>query len=222
MNRQEAQELLPWFVAGTLNEAETIAVQAFIDSGEISQAELDELALFRDTVAEQSTYEPAYNPTILDNVMAQLEDTPQDAPVEPLIVSEPTQTQPGFITRLLDRLQWSATPLFSKLAIGAQFVAVLALAIMVATPSGDLDEDAQFEVVSGTISQADITVAFAPGASEAEIRALLQGLEAQIVEGPNSLGMYGIALPDTVDLNMVQQQLSASALTSFVQPVALQ
>jgi hypothetical protein len=43
MNRQEAQELLPWFVAGTLNEDESRAVQAFIDSGEISKAELNEL-----------------------------------------------------------------------------------------------------------------------------------------------------------------------------------
>lgn len=43
---------------------------------------------------------------------------------------------------------------------------------------------------------AAITVAFAPGAAEAEIRALLLELEAEIVAGPSALGLYRITVDD--------------------------
>ncbi len=222
MNRQEAQELLPWFVAGTLNESEALAVQAFIDSGEISASELEELSLFRDTINEQSTFEPDYNPALLNNVMAQLESIPQDAPEEPLVVSEAKPASAGGLAGLLERIGWSQTPPFAKFAMAAQFAAVLALALVVASPAGDGDavDNGQFEVVSGATSQADLTIAFAQGSREADIRALLLDLGAQIVEGPNSLGMYGVSIPESVDVQVAQQSLAASALTTYVQPVA--
>ena len=49
MTRQEAEDLLPWFVNGTLSHEESRAVQAFIDSGEISQQEVEEVRLFAET-----------------------------------------------------------------------------------------------------------------------------------------------------------------------------
>jgi len=221
MNRQEAQELLPWFVAGTLNEAEARAVKAFIDSGEISKAELDELSLFAEAVNEQSADEPAYNPAILHNAMAQLDATPQEAAAEPLVVGEAAPARGGWFARLTERLQWSQTPGFAKLAMGAQFAALLALAVVIAAPGADSNRGA-YEVVSGTPQtlQADLDIAFAPNVSEAAIRELLLGLEAQIVAGPNSLGMYAIALPEASNLDVIQEQLGASPLTLFVQPVA--
>lgn len=224
MNRQEAQELLPWFVAGTLNEQEARAVQAFIDSGEISNAELDELNMFAVAVDEQTADEPAYNPAILNNAMAQLDATQQEAADEPLVVSEAESQRPGFFASLLERLQWSQTPSMAKLAMGAQFAAVLALAIAVAMPGGQDTSEAAYEVVSGsaTALQADLTIAFAPDTSEAAARALLLELDAQIVAGPNSLGMYSIALPADTDLAQTQTQLSADALITYVQPAAAQ
>jgi len=40
-----------------------------------------------------------------------------------------------------------------------------------------------------------ISVAFAPAASEAEMRALLQSLGLEIVGGPSALGLYDVAAP---------------------------
>ena len=65
MNRQEAEELLPWFVAGALDAEETRAVQAFIDSGEISAEELESVSALATTVAASAADEPAYDPGIL-------------------------------------------------------------------------------------------------------------------------------------------------------------
>ena len=73
MNKQEAQELLPWFVAGTLSAEESRAVQAFVDSGEIASGELDEYALFAEAVQEQTEHEPVFRQTLLNDVMQQLD-----------------------------------------------------------------------------------------------------------------------------------------------------
>jgi len=226
MNRQEAEELLPWFVAGTLNEDESRAVQAFIDSGEIETQELNEIALFAETVHEQGSLEPAYNPAILQNALAQIGGIAQDEPAEPLIVGEvlgQENISQGFGERLRNFFQWQETPRMAKLALAAQFAAVLALAVFVAGPLGDTSgviEGAGYETVSGTDTAAALTVAFAVGISEADLRALLLGVNARIVNGPSSLGMYRIAIPVEVNVQEVQKLLNASELTTFVQPVA--
>ena len=86
MNRLEAEQLLPWFVAGSLDSAEADAVQAFIDSGEIPQSQLEELALFAESVAETGAEEPAYDPAILTRAMQQLDQLEQAQPDEPLLL----------------------------------------------------------------------------------------------------------------------------------------
>lgn len=225
MNRQEAEELLPWFVAGTLSDDESRAVQAFIDSGEISKAELNEVALFAETVSEQSAHEPAYNPAILQNAMTELDTIVQEPAEEPVIVREPV-AEPGLFERLKDFFRWDETPAMAKVAIGAQFAAVLALAVFVASPDNGgaffSRNTGDYEVVSGTTTaaRADLTLAFTPGISLDEVTALLTTVEGRIVDGPNSLGMYSIALPEGADLDAARATLEASALTTFVQPAA--
>ncbi len=224
MNRQEAEELLPWFVAGSLNADETRAVQAFIDSGEISAAELNEVSLFAETINEQSAHEPEYNPAILDNAMAKLDAVVQEASDEPLIVREPI-AEPGLLERISTFFKWDDTPRMAKLAIGAQFAAVLAMVVFVTAsdnggsffPRGA----ATYETVSGTaaVTTADLTIAFAADTTLEEVTALLATVDGRIVDGPNSLGMYNIALPEDADVTALQTELSASALTTFVQPV---
>lgn len=224
MNKREAEELLPWFVAGTLSDEETRAVQAFIDSGEIAATDVDELALFAETVSEKAEDEPDYNQQILRNVMAQLDDVPQEAPEEPVIVRETTAAESkGLLARISEAIGWQQTPTFSKLAMSAQFAAVLALALVAAMPGEDI-ADSAYATVSGTAAaaNADLSVAFANGVTEADLRALLLDRDARIVDGPNSLGMYGVALPEGADVAAMQQTLQASPLTTFVQPAPRQ
>ncbi|XOV83334.1 MAG: hypothetical protein ACFHXK_21100 [bacterium] len=222
MNRQEAQELLPWFVAGTLSEDESRAVQAFIDSGEISETELNELSLFADTVRTQSEHEPAYNPAILEKVMEQLDEVPQNETSEPLIVQE-TTVQEGLFEKLRKAFQWDATPRMAKLAIAGQFAAVLALAVMIGSPDSTNTNEPdgnQYRTISGAAIAADLLVGFAPGTTETQMRELLMDMDAQITAGPNSIGVYSISLPADADIALIQSELRQNSAIIYVQPAA--
>lgn len=239
MNRQEAEELLPWFVAGTLDEDEAKAVQAFIDSGEIAREELDALQMVADTVAVPGADEPVYDPAILRRVMGQLDGVTQEAPQEPLVVGEAgaslthgatgagsrgagsrSEDQPGLIQRILTLLQWSATPPLARVLVAAQFALLLGLVMVVAGRDG-----APREVISETVAgpvaaqTAAYTLSFSAGASEAEVRALLLANGMSIVAGPSALGIYHVAIPEDADPAALAAALSTSELVVFLQPV---
>jgi hypothetical protein len=226
MNQREAEDLLPWFIAGTLSDEESQAVQAFIDDGGISSAELDTLRTLSASVVERHADDPVYNPAILERAMGQLRSVEQDQPQVPLVVREASSTTgigssiTGLFQRLLEGLQWSATPPMARIALIGQMALVLGLAAFVG--SQQLGEpDVISTTVAGTsIEQtADFTLAFAPGATEAEIRALLIASEITIVAGPSALGMYQVAASPHIDLTTAAAALSADPLITFLQAV---
>jgi hypothetical protein len=225
MNRREAEELLPWFVAGSLSEEETRAVQAFIDSGEIEASELESLEIFAQSVAQPGAEEPEYDSTILQRAMQQLDGIEQEQPQLPLVVSEADQAddgeQPvGLVQRLLDKLQWSVTPPLARIVVAGQFALLLGLVTVVA-----LREPGPVDVISHTVAgsvvgqSADFTLSFTPDASEASIRALLLDNRLHIVAGPSALGLYQVAAAEDADLERVSNVLAGSSLVVLVQPV---
>jgi len=232
MNRLEAEELLPWFVAGTLDSAEADAVQAFIDSGEIPQSQLEELALFAESVGETGAEEPAYNPAILTRAMQQLDQVEQAQPDEHLVVREaqhhqatPDGSGSGLFASLLDRLQWTMTPPLARLVIGAQFALLLGLAVALGAGEGVVEgvDDGQggYEtVVNLPPTAADLSVVFVPGTAETQIRKLLLDNQASIIAGPTALGIYTLDIADSFDLQVASDNLSSSPLTLLVQPAA--
>ena len=234
MNRREAEELLPWFVAGTLPADEHQAVQAFVDSGEISKAELEEVALFAETVSERGAEEPAYNPAILKSALKQLDGITQEPPEVPLVVGEvgadagargdaggrAGQDRPGLLSRLLDSLQWGLTPPLARVAIAGQFALLLGIAVLVATTEAPT-LDGGYETVSGSagVLRADLSITFAPGIGEADARTLLLEHELQIVAGPSALGLYQLAAPETADVASLAGTLIEDPRVIFAQPV---
>jgi hypothetical protein len=229
MNRQEAEELLPWFVAGTLDAAEMQAVQAFVDSGEIAADELAELAFLNESVAVAGAEEPAYNPQILQKAMSQLDGVAQAPPSDFLDrLSNPDSSldpgsradSPGMFASLLERLQWSLTPPLARVAIGAQLVLVLGLVVALTLGDGAVDDGdgAGFVTVAGDVV-GDLTVAFTPSATAEQIRTLLAANNASIVAGPTALGMYTIDLAEGVAPDEALAVMQASGATMFVQLV---
>jgi len=216
MNRREAEELLPWYVAGTLSADEARGVEAFIASGEIPKAALDELALLRESVAEVGAEEPAYDPSLLDRAMARLDSVPQFAPQDPIIVRAPT-ARAGVGARLLDWLQWPATPPLARIAIAVQLLVVVALgAVLLVRPEGVAPPGYE---VAGIARNGDFTIAFVADASEAEVRTLLVDCDAEIVAGPSALGVYTIAIEPDADATANAARLRASPLVSLLEPV---
>lgn len=226
MNREEAQALLPWYVAGALSREEMQAVQAFVDNGEISAAEVDVMRVVGSAIIEPGPEEPRYDPQILARVLDQLDDVPQDAHDgdEPMVVVRERQAReaatrragPGWFERLRERLQWAATPPLARAAIAAQFALLLGLTVAL-TLSDAPNEEAGFETVSGR-AVGDYTLTFAPGVTEAQVRTLLLEERASIVAGPSAIGLYTIVLDDGVDADAAARRLQASGIVTFLQP----
>lgn len=235
MNRQQAEELLPWFVAGTLEEEEARAVQAFIDNGEISSEALDELGLFAETVSERQASEPDYDPAILQKAMSQLDGITQEAPEVPVVVGEvgsdggaggrvrAPEDSPGLILRILDALQWSSTPPMARVVVAGQFALLFGLAVMIATGTDETMPDTEYGTVSGsqTALGVDLSLSFVPGTTEADLRALLLEHQISIVAGPSALGLYQAAAAEGTDIDVLVATLDANPLVLYVQPVLL-
>ena len=219
MKLSEAEELLPWAIAGTLSEDEARAVQAFIDSGEISPEIIAELEFLADTVQTVAEAEPKYNPAILKNVMSQLDQVPQAELAAPMqrAKQKPNLEKPGFIASVVDFLQWSTTPVWAKVTIAVQLsLLVGVIAIYSGTDNGVNDDG--FQTAAGNIA-GDFSVMFNPASSEADIRALLQQNNLTIVDGPSALGIYTLDAADNADLVAVQNLLQENPNVNYVQPV---
>tara|TARA_Y100001933_G_scaffold96872_1_gene97639 strand:+ start:2171 stop:2863 length:693 start_codon:yes stop_codon:yes gene_type:complete len=226
VNREEAQALLPWYVAGTLSREEMQAVQAFVDNGEISAADVDEMRFVGNALVEPGPEEPRYDPQILARVLDRLDDVPQDAHdgEEPLVVVRERQARaaaarragPGWVERLRERFQWSMTPPLARAAIAAQFALLLGLTVAL-TLGGEDAGDAGYETVSGR-AVGDYTLTFAPGVSEAQVRTLLLEERASIVAGPSAIGLYTIDFDEGVDTAEAARRLQASGIVTFLQP----
>lgn len=233
MNKQEAEELLPWFVAGTLDEEEARAVQAFIDNGEINTEELEELGRFARTVSERQASEPDYDPAILRKAMSQLDGITQEAPEVPVVVGEvgsdggaggrvhTPDDGPGLIQRILDALQWSATPPMARVVLAGQFALLFGLAVMIASGPSETLPETGYGTVSGsqTALGVDLSLSFVPGTTEADLRALLLEHQISIVSGPSALGLYQAAAPEGSDIDVLVATLDANPLVLYVQPV---
>ena len=230
MNKQEAQELLPWFVSGTLSDDENRAVQAFIDSGDITDAEVNELSVFAEAVAEQSQEEVSYNPAILQNVMAQLDEVEQETP---LVVGEAvressndTAASTGLLAGLANLFGWSNQTTFGRVALAGQFAVIIALGALLFGQPTETATESVYGTVSGSDNPAtmasavgDIQIAVAPGLSEADFRELLGSIGAEIIGGPNSVGIYKLKLPEGSDIDTVLLELQANAAIPYAQKV---
>ena len=221
MNHREAEELLPWFAAGTLESTETQAVEAYVADCEECAGELAELGFLREAVSESGAEEPIYNPQILSAALKQIDAMEARMETE-ISVSEPEPVS-GLKTLfqdLVERLQWSMTPPLARIAIGAQFALVvgLGLGLVVALGTGEALDDKNFDTVGQEIP-GDYTLGFSPGVTEQQIRTLLLKSNANIIAGPSSMGFYVIDIDDGVDEVAAVARIRASGLSAFLQPV---
>ena len=62
-----------------------------------------------------------------------------------------------------------------------------------------------------------ITVAFAPAATEAEMRALLASVRAEVVGGPSALGLWRLGFPDVAARDAALARLAADPIVESAQ-----
>jgi len=223
LNRREAKSLLPWYLAGKLPLDEMQAVQELVDRGDITAADLDAVRLVGEALAEPDLHGQRYDPQILEQVLNGHEPQPgsrgDDAPM--VVVKE---RRPGnddgdrWLERLGERMQWSTTPKPMRTALAVQLTLLLCLAaglMIVATNPATGVPQRLTSTVPG-----DYTVTFAPGVTEAQIRALLLEARASIVAGPSAVGLYTIAFDAEIDARAAAERIEASGLITFLQRAA--
>lgn len=178
---QDVEELLPWYVTGRVSREEARGVEAALKTMPDLADKLTQVQREREAVARASeTVDPA-PPESLQRLLQQVEATRQGR--VPLLES---QGEAGtWLKSVLGRnALWQA-------AFAAACVVIVALGVRLYNPPGDLS-------VAGSINHADggtLLLTFQPAAPAAGIAALLAGLKADVIGGPDSDGVYRVHIP---------------------------
>lgn len=184
--RREIEALLPFYANGTLPEAERAEVEAAVAADPALDLELSALRAMRETMQGEDVQGPGEFG--LARLMRDVE-------------REGATTERADAQRRSVRL-W-------QVAAGLAAAAFLAQAALLWQP-----EDTGLRLAGGE-GAAALTVAFAPEATEAEIRALLLPLGVEIVTGPSALGLYGLRVPEGTEAESLEA-LRAAAIVEAV------
>ncbi|HUO86568.1 MAG TPA: zf-HC2 domain-containing protein [Thermoanaerobaculia bacterium] len=188
LGHQEAWELLPWYVNGTLGSDERQAVEVHLDRCPLCRSELAasrELA-FAVRAAEES---PQAVELRLERLLDRLEPpaTAQSAPPRVAPRRRGDHLRPA--------VRW-------VLALQAAALLVLTLglgSLLARQPPGPTTGG--FRTLAAAPVEAvtpghtpTVRAVFSPTASEAELRRLLLAVEARLIDGPSAAGVYTLQL----------------------------
>lgn len=186
-SREEMELDLAFLVNGSLSEAEAAEIEAFLAEDALLAAERDALAAIRTEMQAEVHRSPGEFG--LARLMREI-GRDGGGPVE----------IPSNVVPLRSRTwMWQA----------AAAIAVVALLAQNFLPHGQNAAGGGY-VLAGAQEPGALVVAFAPGASEAGIRALLQGADLEIVAGPSALGLYRLDLREGGDLAAATAALRAA------------
>ncbi len=180
MTHPEITPLLPWYLNGTLAETERRAVADHLRECAECTRELGSLEDLQAAVRDAAQQAPEPSPLLLTRALASIDEyeREKEAAGWPWLA------------------WWRPLPKFARVALAVQLAAIVGLGSYIAVSR----DRPRFETAGSSIPGAhadrvQIAVMFQPGASEAQIRQVLQGLGASIIGGPSALGVYTIELP---------------------------
>jgi anti-sigma factor RsiW len=179
LSRQEVEDMLPFWVNGTLDPAEKAQVDAALACDAELRAQSDALGRLRTTI----------------------QNTPEQA--------SPGAFGLARLQRAIDRearqnrQEWR--PKMAVAAVAALVAAVGAFFLWPASgPTGDTYQQAAGEIANG-----QLRVTFRPEATEAAMAGLLQQYGLVIVDGPSALGTYQLDLREDGALPQIVSALRA-------------
>lgn len=196
---ERTTELLPWFVNGSLDEAESALVEQHVRDCLPCRNALKEQQRLAMLVRDRPLVDVSPDRGF-DRLMQRLDGERIGSRRRPIRTAGP------------------AAGLTAKLAIAASLVvaAMLGAGLWMIereqpAPAGEfstLTDD-------GTASGPRIDIVFADGLTEAETRALLRELDASVVAGPTQLGRYTVRVPPGDDVDEIVRHLLADPRVRF-------
>ena len=211
MKHDQAIELLPWFLNGTLSADEQRSLEVHLEHCEECGRQLSEFRALSDAAADLSDETPEEPEGLFARVLADIDQL--EAETQAPARAAPTSS--GLLARALRGLEawWEPLTRPTRLALATQSVALIAtlgLLVTLWSPTGSMQTLSGPEGVA-TSGRAHLIVGFHDGVAELEVRELLVELDGQIVHGPSSIGLYTIELP----LPRSQQELLAALVEAL-------
>lgn len=193
---QHAQPMLPWLLAGTLDDADLAAIERHVAGCAECQADLAWQRQLRAASAPPDAGCDA------DRAYAAL--------LPRLDVQEP---RIGVLARW--RAAVAANNAWLRWAAGAQLAVIAVMALLLAHPSFVAD----YRALGAAPAAGSVVVAFRPDTPEREIRRILQANGARVIDGPTVTDAYVLALP-AAQSGPVVARLRAEPAVTLAEPLA--
>lgn len=174
------QELLPWFVVGTLKGDELAMVQEHLQACTECQSDAEWQRTLR------AVELPATSAPDVERALARL---------RPRLGAQPHPPKPGAPAAFLQKLFAGNAP-WMRWALATQFAVIAVLAILVVPPYGDI---AAYRVLgAGTPANTagNVVVIFRPETTVQDMRRILQASGARVVDGPTMTDAYVLAVAE--------------------------
>ncbi len=178
-------ELLPWYLNGTLHEAERMHVAKHLQSCQNCRLELEELEHMKRDLMGHYQSQPAPSPQLSHTVLATIS-------AEQSVGRQRRENPPSRFHKVDQWFRSLLLPQWAPTLAALFLVAQTGLILWVGIPRED-----QGQVTSRSVGVpvAQITVGFQPTANEEQIRLLLEEVRGRITNGPSGEGIYTIEVP---------------------------
>jgi hypothetical protein len=206
---QAVQELLTWHASGRLAPDEAARVASHVQSCAQCRQDLQwERELLDEARREPDEQEEAGVNAAFARLLPRLGE--QEAP--PAAAPLPAAL-PWWRTLAANEPRWL------RWAALAQCVIIAGLALLLARP----EPDAAYRTLSANdtapaAGSGNVVVIFAPGASEQDLRRILQAQDARIVDGPTVTGAYVLSIP-AGGQSQALRALRANAAIKLAEPL---
>lgn len=183
----EAQELLPWFVLGTLNAEETALVQEHVRTCSQCQTEVEQQRKLQAVppAPPHLDFEPDVNRAF--------------ARLKPQLAALQQEKNAPRLEDRLENLRQVARQWWMPWVIAAQTAALACLCIVLMQKQPG---PVQYVALGAHIDdKSNVVVMFKPQTTEAELRRILQGADARVVDGPTVTGAYLLHVGDAERTN---------------------
>lgn len=202
---QELRVLLPWYVNGTLDPSTRNEVELRLHRSPDWRSEVLWLTLLRSQIRDLTQVEcsPRATDAGLDTVMALIQG----------------EASGRIIPMRKSTWAWVGAARKLPLSLGIAAALVLSQAVIIGALLNTPAPDALTPMSgSGPLAGGHmLQITFKPLATEGEIRALLSGVQGEIVAGPGALGVYTVRVPDQQGQQALQRLRSdASVIDSVV------
>ncbi len=205
MSREEAWDLIPWYIKGTLDEKESRLVEARLAEDPALRTELALQRRLADRVASLEALDAGMERALAATRQRLEDETLSD------------KQSPAFdFRRTMHRLQeWVRLDLRVILPVGA---VAAALTLFVLLPAQQPVEDGAFRTLttpSAVIDSAQLRVKVAEDVTELELRRLLVTHELQVIDGPSPTGVYTLEVAPDGDPEAIAANLLAAPEIEF-------